>query len=529
MSMWTLIVRKPYVIIGAGAMLAAGTFAWNLTRDNPPQLGLAAPTGRIELTSTPVPTEGLTEADLLRVDSAMADLAERASRSVVHIKSGQGRQRQGEPGMGQGVGSGFIVRPDGWIVTNDHVIGGAEEVTVILNDGREFTGKVRSANDPQADLAMVKIDAANLPALEFADSNQVRVGQFAMAIGSPFGFDNTVTVGHVSAMGRGNEILDPRFGFRGYNVMIQTDASINPGNSGGPLIDVRGRVIGVNTSIFSQFGGSVGIGFALPSNQARVVANLLIEEGKINRGMLGLIPEDLKPYERDKHNVQAGAIVREVESGGPAERAGIQAGDIVTQVGDRPITNQLDLRVKMYEVEPGTSVRVEYLRGGQTRSAEVQAATPPRVTMDNLRQRQEAPTMPEGLFRGDPFEGPWGELEDLFRNRERTPTPNAPPTDGRPMLGVQVQAIDSTMRRQFNIPADVQGVVVVNTLPGSFAERSGIRVGSVIERIDGQAIRTPEELTRAVQAIRPGATVDIQFTTYGPNTVQRGSVRAPLR
>lgn len=447
-------------------------------------------------------------AALRALDESFSNLSEFAKPAVVHIRSESGRATSTEgvrqPTRG-GQGSGFIFRPDGYIITNDHVVGGFDRVTVILSDGREFPGKVIRATD--SDIALVKINAKDLPTLQFADSKSVRVGQHSIAIGSPFGLENSVTIGHVSAIGRQDAIPDQENPgvIRQYPDLIQTDASINMGNSGGPLINVDGQVIGINTAIFSSTGGSVGIGFAIPANQARMIANKLITDGKLTRSMLGLVPVDLKPFEKTERKVAGGALVENVQSDGPAEAAGIRKGDLITRIGDREVETQLDLRNAMLEYRPGTTVKVEFLRDGKKQSAQVKLVEFKQpVTQVMPRTRRESPL--DGL----PFE--------LFKN----PKPDdsngdkePPVREGQARLGVTVESITADLRKEYGIPAEVKGAVVASVQPGSVADNLGIKAGTVIDRLGDQTIASAEDLTNAMKSVKWGDQRVISFQQFG--------------
>jgi serine protease Do len=247
------------------------------------------------------------------------------------------------------------------------VVGGFDSVKVVLNDGRELDGKVIRAED--IDLAVVKVDATDLPTLPFGDSSKVRPGQFSMAVGSPFGLDNTVTFGHISALGRTNQIRDERLNLnRDYPDLIQTDTAINMGNSGGPLVNVRGEVIGINTAIFSPSGMNNGIGFAIPSNTARLIADKLITDGKVRRGAMGLLPQTLPIYKRKELGVDGGASVQQVVNGTPAAIAGIKQGDVIVRIGNIPVKNETDVRDAMLNYAPGEKVEVEVVRDKQSKT-----------------------------------------------------------------------------------------------------------------------------------------------------------------
>ncbi|MGE0002597.1 MAG: S1C family serine protease, partial [Fimbriimonadaceae bacterium] len=290
---WANTLTRPLTWMGIGAVIVGGAVWAQSNRALPPRDATS-----LSLTPALTSTMGGPRVSPNAMEEVFVNLADRASKAVVHITSdtrGLSNDQSGQTMMMGGEGSGFVYRADGWIVTNEHVVEGKKEVRVILADGRELLGKVTPVSDPQLDLAVVKVDASGLETLEFSPEKLVRPGQYAIAVGAPFGLENSVTIGHVSAISRQGTINDPRTGAaRGYTGMIQTDASINPGNSGGPLIDIEGRVIGINTSIYSTTGGNNGIGFAIPSRVVKEVVDELITKGKFDRGLLGVVPRDLK-------------------------------------------------------------------------------------------------------------------------------------------------------------------------------------------------------------------------------------------
>ena len=267
---------------------------------------------------------------------------------------------QAAPQVQHGLGSGVIVTKDGYIMTNNHVVDGAKEVKVTLQDGREFTAKVMG-RDPKSDIAVVKVDATDLPTVSLADSEKVEVGDVVLAIGNPFGVGQTTTQGIVSALGRN------RLGLTLYENFIQTDAAINPGNSGGALIDTRGDLVGINTAIYSDTGGSLGIGFAIPAAVAHNILDQIIEHGSVRRGWLGLEPQDITPdLARAFHLKQTeGAIVARILRDGPADRAGIHVGDIIRTLDGKPVADAVDLLTRLAPLKPGTEVKVEILRDGR--------------------------------------------------------------------------------------------------------------------------------------------------------------------
>lgn len=510
------------VVVGALAMATVvNTPASRLSsaQFQPPQVRQIADLSSEDLTT------------LRALDESFANLAEFIEPATVLIKSEGGRQAdmlgRRMPEMG-GSGSGVIFRPDGWIITNDHVVGGFEKVTVVLNDGREFAGKVTRAED--SDIALVKVDATNLPTVQFADSAKVRPGQFAIAVGSPFGLENSVTIGHVSGLGRRTSVPDARLGdYRNYADLIQTDASINMGNSGGPLLNVEGQVIGINTAIYSGTGGSVGIGFAIPSNQARLIAETLISKGKITRSYMGVLPETLKEYRKKELGIEGGAVVADIPSDGPAAIAGMKKDDVVVRVGDAPVRNEQELRNAMLRYAPGETVDVEYLRGKEHRTAEVRLGTPPKRAA--MQQPQRAPRGGDGQEMPDIFKRfDFPDLDDL-----RIPNPGerrdrqdvAPLRSGQAKLGVGTESVSSTLRKQFNIPADVEGAVIMQVEPGSVAAGLGLKPGDVILQLGDKKVRSQANLREAMSSLKWGDSTTLKTARYadGVTHVQERTVR----
>jgi len=289
-------------------------------------------------------------------------------------EGGQNGDQGGGQEREQGLGSGVIITPDGLILTNNHVAESGDEIMVRIGDhGHEYKAKV-VGHDPTSDLAVLKIDAQGLPAVTFADSDQVKVGDVVLAIGNPFELTNTVTMGIVSALGRTG------MGIEDYEDFIQTDAPINPGNSGGALVDTEGRLIGINTAIFSPSGGNDGIGFAVPSDVARNVVASLIKYGKVTRGFLGAEMHDLTPELALKLNVSedlAGAPIVDVVPNGAAAKAGLQGGDIVTAVNGKAVVDPRGLRLAILSMAPGDIATITYLRNGQTQTAQATLGTEP--------------------------------------------------------------------------------------------------------------------------------------------------------
>jgi serine protease Do len=366
----------------------------------------------------------------------------------------------------QGLGSGVIVSADGYILTNNHVVNGADVIKVGLNDGRELAAKV-VGTDPQSDLAVVKVDAKNLPAITFADSDIVEVGDRVLAVGNPFGIGQTVTSGMVSGLGRATQDL-------AYEDFIQTDAAINPGNSGGALVDAEGRLIGINTAILSRSGGSQGIGFAIPSNLAHNVMEQLTATGKVVRGYLGVEMQEVTPAlaEQFKLATNHGALVADVVPDSPAAKAGLKSSDVITKFDGKPVTDARHLKLAVAEVQPGQKVDTEVMRDGKTLTLSV--TTVERPSEQVLAQQGRN-------FRGNRNRG-------LNRDNDNSAAANADDDSGT-LNGVGVADLDSQARREFDVPAGIRGALVTQVDPNSAAATAGLQPGDVIQEINRQAVR----------------------------------------
>ncbi len=354
----------------------------------------------------------------------------------------------------QGLGSGVIVSPDGYILTNNHVIEGANQIEVVTSDRRELKGRVIGA-DPKTDIAVIKVEAKNLPALPIADSSQAQVGDIALAIGNPFGIGQTVTMGIISATGRGN------LGIEDYEDFIQTDAAINPGNSGGALINTSGQLIGVNTAILSRAGGNQGVGFAVPANLARSVMNQLLRNGKVMRGYLGVMIQPVTPEIAKAFNLQdaRGALVGEVTPDGPAAKAGLMQGDVITELNGERVDESRALRLKTGELAPGSTVRLKVIRNGSPREV--------NVTLGELPNEKEAAS-------------------------------NEQPENSSPN-GLSVESLTPQIARQFALPSNLSGVVVTGVQDGSRADDAGLRRGDVIQQVNRQPVRNLAEFERVMK------------------------------
>jgi serine protease Do len=360
-----------------------------------------------------------------------------------------------------GLGSGVIISADGYIATNNHVVQGADEVIVSMDDGRELKAKV-VGRDPQTDIAVIKVNASDLPAITFADSTKIEVGDRVLAIGNPFGIGETVTTGIVSAKGR-----RPGLGLD-YEDFVQTDAAINPGNSGGALVDVEGRLVGINTAILSRNGGFQGVGLAVPANLVSQVADGLVKHGKVVRGYLGVGAQDLTPALADSLGLKAkrGALVSDVQPDSPASKGGLKNGDVITSVNGQAIDDANRLTFTVGGVSPGTKLDLEVIRDGKTENVTVTTAERPANVARAGRDGRGS--------RGD-------DSEELAQNDEGV------------LNGVSVDDIAPQMRNQLNLPARLKGAIITNVEPDSAAAKAGLKAGDVILEINKQPVTSAQD------------------------------------
>ncbi len=351
----------------------------------------------------------------------------------------------------RGQGSGFIISKDGYILTNNHVVGEADVIKVKLADGRQFKAKL-VGTDPQSDVAVIKIDADNLPVMPLGDSDKLEVGEWVIAIGNPFGLTQTVTVGVVSAKGRS------RIGINDYEDFIQTDAAINPGNSGGPLVNIHGEAIGINTAIFSRSGGYMGIGFAIPINMARAIEQQLIKQGKVVRGWLGVVIQDIDEDLAKSFGLKdtEGALIAEVSKGSPAEKAGLKEGDVIKKLNGRKIESVDELRNRIALTRPGTKIELEVLRNGKRKTLDVTIGEQPSGAMQAISQNE------------------------MLKK-----------------LGLGVQELTAELADQFGYQ-EGQGVLISEVEPGSPAAQVGMRPGQLIEEVNRKHVHNMDEFLEAL-------------------------------
>ena len=431
-----------------------------------------------------------------RSAKAFASMVKKAGPAVVHVrveKSVKGRSpeqdlfndpfferffgpqfrhpRQGQPKefKQQGAGSGFIISADGLILTNNHVVGEADTITVRLADERDFQAQV-IGTDPQSDVALIKIDASDLPVLPLGDSDKLEVGEWVIAIGSPFELNQTVTVGVVSAKGRN------RVGINDYENFIQTDAAINPGNSGGPLLNIHGEAIGMNTAIFSRSGGYMGIGFAIPINMAKAIQQQLQSKGKVTRGWLGVVIQDVNDELAKSFGLEKakGALISEVSDKSPAAEAGLRQGDVIIELDGVEVTDVSTLRNKVALVAPGSKVNAVVIRDGKKKSVEIAIGEQPA---------------------------------------EMAAKPGANGDESLQNLGLTLQNLTDELADQFGYSPE-QGVLIAEVEPGSPAEQAGLKPGQLLEEVNRQRVHNLKDLRKALEGAK-GADKVLLFVRSG--------------
>jgi len=353
------------------------------------------------------------------------------------------------------LGSGVIVNPDGYILTNNHVIDGASDVQVTLSDKRTFKANVVGA-DPRSDIAVLKVSETKLPSMTLGNSSKTRVGDIVLAVGDPFGIGETVTMGIVSATGRKGLGIE---GPEGYEDFIQTDAAINPGNSGGALVNTRGELIGINTAIIT--GGGGGVGFAIPIDMARSVMDQIVKSGRVTRGYIGVGIQEVTPDLAKAFGVSSseGALIGSVAPDGPGAKADLQKGDIITSLNDQTISDYRDLRLRISQMAPGTTVRLVILRAGQ--------------------KREVAVTLAEYPEKAEAMAGP-------------APAENA-------MEGVQVETLTPDIARQLNLSPNARGVIITDIDPDGPSAEAGLQRGDIIQEVDRKAVSNMNEFQTAVR------------------------------
>ena len=367
-------------------------------------------------------------------------------------KRSPGGQRGGEQ---QGQGSGFIISKDGYILTNNHVVGGADEINVQMADGRSLKAKLIGADD-KSDVAVIKVDETGLPTLNLANSSELEIGEWVMAVGNPFGLSATLTVGVVSATGRAG------MGITDYEEFIQTDAAINPGNSGGPLLNINGEVVGINTAIYSRSGGYMGIGFAIPINMALKIKKQLIKYGEVRRGRIGAYIQELTPEVAQQLGLDQakGVLISDIVPKSPASRAKLEAGDVVIRLNGTKVSSAAMFRNRISLTSPNSSVQLTIVRRGREKKVKV------KLDALDMKQRKD----------GEP------ERSTYVKHDE---------------YGLEIQDIKKSLRAQLRLGRR-GGVLISQVLPNSVAEEAGLRAGQVILSVNQKRVRNVKNFKRIV-------------------------------
>ncbi len=441
---------------------------------------------------------------LLSLDHAMETLAARVTPAIVNVAvtsktkpdvaegqqsddmqhffgqffGQQMPQMRPQPQIEHGIGSGVIISPDGYIVTNRHVIDGAVDIRVTMSDRKILTAKL-VGSDPLTDLAVIKIDGHDLPSIPWGNSQDLRPGQTVLAFGNPFGFRFSVTRGIVSALNRPNPYSDDPRKPGGF---IQTDAAINQGNSGGPLVDARGELVGINTFLISPSGAFSGMGFAIPSQIVRPTVDALIRDGKVSHGYMGIgitdvTPENAKFFDLSEAN---GAVISQVEPDSPAAKAGLKTGDVITELNGKKITDASDLQLAVGQMKPGTTIKLDLLRDGKSMSVP--------VTLEAMGSRDK-------------------EGNEVTENSQ-----------GKMRWGLGLADVTPEVRQELQTPGNVHGAVIEQVKPGSPADDAGLQRGDVITQINRKDVQNAAEAKDALTSVAKGQDALVLVWSNGGST-----------
>jgi len=458
--------------------------------------------------ATPAPAPAAAALDdnsvgaLLALDRAMETLAARVTPAIVNVavtsKSKQtameeggeqggdmqqffgpffGQRTQPQQRIEHGIGSGVIISPDGYIVTNNHVVDGSMDIRVTMGDRRILPAKL-IGTDPLTDLAVIKVEGTNLPSVPWGNSTELRPGETVLAFGNPFGFRFTVTRGIVSALNRPNPYTDDA---RKPGEFIQTDAAINPGNSGGPLVDARGEVIGINTFLVSPSGSFSGMGFAIPSQIVRPTVEALIRDGKVTHGYIGIGISDVTPENSKFFEVKdnTGAVVTQVELDSPGAKAGLKIGDVISEINGQKVSDAGELQVEVGQKRPGTTLKLVVLRDGKN-------VTIP-VTLEEMGKRDVAENGGTGQH-------------------------------GKARWGLGLADITPEIRQEVRAPENVQGAVIERVLPGSAADNAGLQPGDVVQGVNRHEVKSAADVQQALSKVPAGQGALLLIWSRGGNT-----------
>jgi len=454
---------------------------------------------RAGVSSNTSPLDNNQVSALLSLDQAMEAVAARVTPAIVNVAVtsrakaqptagmpddlqrffGQfgGEMPQQQPRIERGIGSGVIISPDGYIVTNNHVVDGATEIKVTLSDRRTMAAKV-VGTDPLTDLAVIKIDGTNLPNIPMGDSSALRPGQTVLAFGNPYGFRFTVTRGIVSALNRPSPYTDDP---HKPGQFIQTDAAINPGNSGGPLVNARGEVVGINTFLYSPSGAFSGMGFAIPTQIVNPVVQSLVRYGKVAHGRMGVGITDVTPENAkffDVHDSN-GAVVTQVEAGSPGEKAGLKVGDVITEINGKKVTDAGQLQMEVGEIAPGTKIALEVQRDGKS---------------------MNVPVTLEGMDSSD---------------HETKVADNA---NDKPRWGLGITDMTPEVREQLRAPDDLHGAVIERVQPGSPSDDAGLQPGQVIVGVNRHQTPSASDVQKALSSVPKGEDALVLIWAHGGST-----------
>ena len=470
------IVRSFGLLIGAILCASTSAFSAAAQQSTPTQPGIIASFAPVVEKIAPSVVTVFTTQTVSRT-TAPFPFADDALRQFF---GGQLPQRQGKQTL-QGLGSGVIVSPDGYILTANHVVSGAEEIMIGLGTELRKYKANKVGTDPGTDVALLKIDEKNLPGITFADSDKARAGDVVLAVGNPFGLRQTVTMGIISAVGRGG------VGIVDYENFIQTDAAINMGNSGGALVDTKGELLGINTAIFSRSGGNQGVGFAIPANLARDVMQSLREKGRVVRGYIGASVQTLTPELAEAMKLKGqptGALVGEVSPNTPSQKTGMKTGDVITSVNGKKISDARELRLMIGSMAPGSKAQIQVNRESQTKLFDVQ-----------LTEMPAGATEEGGL--------------------EASPEENAQPEKTTVFGGVAVADITDDIRSALNLSKDVHGAVIAEVDADSPAGKAGLREGDVIQEVNKQPVKNAKDLVAVSKKLKPNEKILIRVYSQG--------------